>query len=239
MDHRKNIGNTKMMKLKRWAHETARTCVLALAAGMSLTSQAAIVYNNGAPDQVYGTQMSEFQVADNFTIGTAANIDNIRFWSIQSAASDYSDSVYWAIYSNVAGQPGVVVQGGVTAAVAETATGLFTGFGYAEYVFNIPVAFTLGAGDYWLGLHNGLLASINPTEMLWSTTAISAIPTGLYFDGNWIDSGNEQAFLLEGTRVVVPPPGLPEPGTLTLLAAGLAAAAVFRRRNSGKKSTIV
>ena len=65
------------MKLKRWAHETARTCLLALAAGMSLTSHAAIVYSNGAPDQVYGTQAPQPISLDVFdTVGVDPNFAN-------------------------------------------------------------------------------------------------------------------------------------------------------------------
>lgn len=171
----------------------------------SVAAQGAVIYDNGGPDQVYGTQMSEFQVAEDFTIGSAANIDNIRFWSIQEFLADYTGSVFWAIYSDAPGEPAALVQGGVTAAVAATATGNSTGFGYAEYVFDIPVAFTLSAGNYWLGLHNGSLATTTPTEMLWSTTATPVGSAGLYLDtGSWIDSGNEHAFRLDGTVVPIP-----------------------------------
>ena len=171
----------------------------------SVAAQGAVIYDNGGPDQVYGTQMSEFQVAEDFTIGSAANIDNIRFWSIQEFLADYTGSVFWAIYSDAPGEPAALVQGGVTAAVAATATGNSTGFGYAEYVFDIPVTFTLSAGNYWLGLHNGSLATTTPTEMLWSTTATPVGSAGLYLDtGSWIDSGNEHAFRLDGTVVPIP-----------------------------------
>ncbi len=193
--------------------------------GLSHAALGAVIYDNGLPNQVSGTQMSEFQVAENFTIGATANFNNIRFWSIQSLSTDYSGSVYWAIYSNIANEPGVLVKGGVTTVVAGALTGNSTGFSYAEYVFNIPVAFTLGAGDYWLGLHNGGLASTDSSEMLWSTTDVSVGSSGLYLDGsNWIDSGNEHAFQLEGSLI-------PEPSMLALVAVGLAAIGLRRRKS--------
>lgn len=232
-----------MMKIGRWAREGALPCVVAIALGMPLSVHGALIYNNGLPDHVSGDNMTEFQVAEDFAITAAANITNIRFWSIQSAAADYSGSVFWAIYNNAAGQPGSVAQGPATVAVAETPTGFTTGFGYIEYVLNIPVAFSLGVGNYWLGLHNGSLANTSPTEMLWSTTAVGIGSSGLYRDqGSWISTGNEHAFQLDGTLQgppppPPPPPGVPEPGTLALFAGGLAAALFGRRNKSGKQAT--
>jgi hypothetical protein len=43
---------------------------------LSLTVQGALIYNNGSPDQVSGTNMSEVLVAENFTLSAAADITN-------------------------------------------------------------------------------------------------------------------------------------------------------------------
>lgn len=194
-------------------------------------SQAAIVYNNGAPDRVSGTNMSGNQVAEDFIIGATTDITNIRFWTIQSTAGDYSGNLFWAIYSNSLGQPNAVVQGGAAVAVTETATGLSTLFNYAEFVIDIPVAFQLAAGTYWLGLANSPLDPADPSEMLWETTASFGSLDGLYLDGaDWFGTGNDHAFLIEGRNVIVPPPGIPEPGTLALLVGALFAARVTRCR---------
>jgi len=202
------------------------------ALGLCSAASAVTLYDNGAINLVSGTGMSEFQVAENFTLTGALtnfNFTNLRFWSIQSAAADYKGSVYWAVYSNGASQPGSILFGGTTAAVTGTATGGSTGFGYGAYVYNIPVSFTLPAGNYWLGLHNGALANITPSEMLWATTTTQIGSFGLYRDGaNWISSLNEHAFLLEGTAVPIP-----EPTTVALLLAGLlGTVGVVRRRAS-------
>jgi hypothetical protein len=219
-----------MLRVGTWARADVLPAVT-LALGISSAAQGGIIYDNGGPDQTWGTQMSEFQVADDFQIGASADINNIRFWSIQSAGADYTGSIYWAIYRDALGLPGTLVQGGLTVAIAETATGSSTGFGYAEYLFDIPVAFTLAAGNYWLGLHNGPLTNTSAAEMLWSTTANPGGTDGLYLDqGVWIASGNDQAFRLDGE-----PTGAPEPGTLALFGVGLAAA--FRRRVHGKYAT--
>lgn len=210
-------------------HKVLGGLVLALMTAQA--AQAAVVFNNGAPDQVSGTNMSGNQVAEDFIIGAATDITNIRFWTIQSTAADYSGNLFWAIYSNSGGQPNAVVQGGAAVALTETATGSSTLFNYAEFVIDIPVAFQLAAGTYWLGLANSPLNPGNPSEMLWETTASSASLDGLYLDGaDWIGTGNDHAFLIEGRAVIVPPPGIPEPGTLALLAAALFAARLKRCR---------
>ena len=200
-----------------------------LVTGAAPTANAAgIIYNNGGPNQVYGTQMSEFLVAENFTLGAAASITNIRFWSLQSASTDYTGSMYWGIYGDAAGSPGAAALHSGVAGVAGSATGSSTLFNYAEYLFDIPVSFTLGAGNFWLGLHNGSLATTDPTEMLWETTSIPVGSAGKYLDSfsGWTDSGNEHAFRLDGGDVTNP---VPEPSSpLTLLASGLAIA-LFRR----------
>lgn len=202
---------------------------LALAFGFAHASQAAVVFNNGAPDQAFGTNMSANVVAEDFSLASATNITSIRFWSIQSAASDYLGNLSWSIYSDSGTQPGVVVTSGSFAGPA-VATGGSTSFGYNEFVFDIPTAFALAAGNYWLGLANGPLNPGNPTEMLWETTASSFGSTGLYRDGaNWIDSTNHHAFLINGDPVGVIV-GVPEPGTLALLMITLAAAGISRRK---------
>ena len=204
-----------MVGRKRWG----RAALAAFWLGLAQAASAAVVYNNGAPNQVSGDQMSEFVVAENFTLGSAATIASIRFWSVQGAATDYLGSVYWAIYSDVAGvMPGAVLFGGIPVATAAVATGASTGFGYLEYSFDIDVVdFSLAAGDYWLGLHNGALTDTTAREMLWETTTTPIAPFGKYFDaanGRWTDTDNEHAFRLDSAAVV----SVPEPDSLALVA---------------------
>nr|WP_295130559.1 PEP-CTERM sorting domain-containing protein [uncultured Roseateles sp.] len=174
--------------------------------------------------------MSEQLVAENFSLSAATNITGIRLWSIQDAAAAYRGSVYWAIYSDLGGIPNAVLSGGSTSIVSEVATGNSTGFGYAEYEINIAASFNLAAGNYWLALHNGVLSDNSSAEMLWSTTGAGSAD-GRYLDSTfgWVQSGNEQAFQLEGTAV-----GgvgtVPEPSTLALMSLGLLAATRARQR---------
>ena len=218
-----------------------RTGMAALALAAAQLSFAAPVFDNGSPDQVYGTQMSEFLVAEDFSLTASTTISNIRFWSIQEFAADYLGSVYWAVYSDTGGVPDVILFGNTTVTTTAVATGLSTGFGYDEYAFDVDVVdFTLGAGSYWLGLHNGPSTLIAPREMLWATTASTIGSESMYFDSTsgWVGSGNYLAFALDGPGVVVPPPppppppptGVPEPATLALVGLALMAARVARRK---------
>ena len=224
-----------------------RTGTAALALAAAQLSFAAPVFDNGSPDQVYGTQMSEVVVAEDFSLTALTTISSIRFWSIQSDPTDYLGSVYWAVYSNAVGvlgpEPGAVLFGNTAVTTTATATGNSTGFGLAEYVFDVDVLdFDLGAGTYWLGLHNGPSASTAPSEMLWATTASTIGSESMYFDSTfgWLGAGTYLAFALDGPGVVVPPPppppppptGVPEPATLALVGLALMAARVVARRKA-------
>ncbi len=211
-----------------------RTVSLALALGASQGAMALTVFNNGTPDYFGGTQMSESIVADNFSLTSAANLTNIRFWSAQSAASDSLGSVYWSIYSNAANQPGSTIFSGL-ATVSGVDTLSPTTFGYGVYVYDLPVVAALAAGSYWLGLHNGPLSSTTPSEMLWANTGLPNVGAGgVYLDGgDWVSSGNEQAFRLDATAITSP---IPEPYMPAMMLAGLATLVGLRRFKRLNKS---
>ena len=201
---------------------------------LAAISHGATIYT-APPDQTYGVNMRETLVAEDFTIASTTDFTNIRFWSIQSALADYDGSVYWAIYGNLTGGP--ILFGGTTAAISPTATALSTGFGYPEYVFNIPVAFQLAGGTYWVALHNGPLASTATNEMLWETTSLATGSQAMYFDATfgWTDAGSHLAFELEGTSSAA---ATPEPSSFVLLSSGLLAAAYARRRNQNNNQGV-
>ena len=214
----------------------AKTSLAAATVSFALTAHSALVFDNGAPDQATGVNMSANWVAEDFTLAANTTITNIRFWSIQRAAGDYSGSLSLAIYADVGGAIGSLVTS-LSGAFTETATGLSTGFGYGEYVFDIPGSVALSAGNYWLALLDGLSPNPgNPSEILWETTAVGLGATAQYFDGpseTWVDTGLNLAFRIDGREATPPPPppnGVPAPNTLALLFASVLAASALRRK---------
>jgi hypothetical protein len=216
-------------------HTLFRSISLIFVLGLAQSAGAATVFNNGGPDYFSGTRMSEFVVADNFSLAVDTDLTNIRFWSHQSSLADYSGTIAWSIYDNggASNTPGSVRASGLSSSAAvdfnqPTASGL------ATYIFNIPVTLTLLTGNYWLGLNNSPLDSANPSEMLWATTGPGRPSEGVYLDGtSWVGTGNEHAFLLEGTAVTSP---IPEPYMPAMMLAGLATLAGLRRFNRSDKS---
>lgn len=214
----------------------AKTSLAAAAVSFALTAQSALVFDNGAPDQMSGVNMSANRVAEDFTLAANTTITNIRFWSIQPTAGDYSGSLSVAIYADAGGTIGGLLTS-FSGALAETSTGLSTGFGYGEYVFDIPGSIALTAGNYWLALLDGLSPSpVTPNEILWETTAMGLGATAQYFDGpseTWVDTGLNLAFRIDGREATPPPPppnGVPAPNTLALLFASVLAASALRRK---------
>jgi hypothetical protein len=228
-----------MLNLKKSCRETVirtayrgtasamrRLGLVTLTLGLSMAVQAATVFDNGAPDQVSGVNMSSGIVAEDFTLASATFLTGIHFWSLQSSAADYTGSLGITFYSDNAGTPGNVLSGSASA-VAAVATGATTPFGYAEYVFQGPSALNLTAGTYWLGLANLPSNSSAPSEMLWETTGIGSGATARYFDSvSWQNSTQHLAFSLDG-QAITP---VPEPSTMAFFGLGLAVIGLARRK---------
>jgi hypothetical protein len=214
-----------------------RTIMAAIALCWSAVSHTAPLVSY-APNQVSGTNMSFALVAENFSIAGPGPfaVTSLQFWSLMSASTDYRGSVYWAIYSDAPGEPDSVLFSG-TASPNPSATGNSSSIGYAEYLFDFNVSFSL-AGDttYWLALQNAPLGSADPTEMLWGYSDDGLSGNGQYKDfqlganPDWLDAEAQHAFAINGDR----PNDVPAPATLLLALTGLFAARVSGR--NGKQA---
>lgn len=224
-------------KSQSWAsaaRSSALACVAAAAALCAGTSaHAAVVFNNGSPDLVSGVNMNANAVAEDFTLAASTTLTNIRFWSLMGTPADYSGTIGWRILGNASGSPGSAVASG-TVSPALSATGGATVFGAEEYVFDIALSQALTAGTYWLELSGLTLDPVDPSDMMWSTTAVGQGAQAKYFDADlaqWISAAQNLAFVLDGrVDTPPPPPGVPEPTPLALAMLGLAVAGALRRK---------
>ena len=82
---------------------TARIVTIALFAGFASTAGAAIVVNNGLPNQSGGSDLNGFLEADDFTLGATTSLNLVRFWTLQGDASDYAGSIEWSIRQSTGG----------------------------------------------------------------------------------------------------------------------------------------
>ena len=196
------------------------TCVIPFALGG--VGNAAIIYS-ALPNQSGGTDLNCCREADNFTVATATTAQFIKFWTFQGSAASYAGSIAWSINTDSAGKPGTSVASG-SATPTPVATGI-TGFGLNEFSYLFAVNVPLTPGNYWVVLHNGPTSSIPSTDFFWefsngnagnSQSQDLALP-----NQPWISNFAELAFEVQDNT--------PEPASILLLGAGLAAV-LYRKR---------
>ncbi len=211
--------------------ERLRTACWVAFLGTSMAAHSATLVNQ-APDLLGGDNMSQYVVAESFSLAGTYQLTSLRFWALLGSATDYSGSVFWAVHSNAANSPGAIVASGSAAAAAVATGNSFFGV-YDEYLLDVSMSFQLTAGNYWLALHNGPLTNDGFTDMYWETSSTSDGLSGQFDalgdapDLGWLDTGNEHAFLMSGR--LVDDNRVPLPGSLSLALLGLLIASGLRR----------
>lgn len=198
----------KLRRMKRFSF-FGLLCFFLLAG--SVGTNAAQIYDNGAPDLLNGFEMSNWIEADQFILTTGATVQGVKFWDLERLGF-FQNTIPWAIYSNSgSNKPGNLIASGFSSNLTHILTGRTDGFGYIEFVNTFDISpVSLPAGTYWLALHNGPL-SYRIQQVYWETANHpSAIPSQsdiAPFNGNWLanfSSNNpapKLAFQLNGTVI--------------------------------------
>lgn len=214
---------------------------IALAAlAFSISAQAALIFDNGAPTTLGARDISLFRSADDFTLASGQTVAGIQFnytWTnpaVSDPATNFSGTITYAIYDDSSGSIGSQVATGSVSGLASTFTGIIIPGSNAKInavQLNLVSAVALGAGTYWLELHEGPTVSTNDgTGIGWVLSnnagnakqglASNGVPTG--------SVNNELSFQLYDTAFGAT--GVPEPSSIVLIAAGLAALVGLRQR---------
>jgi hypothetical protein len=200
-----------------------------LALLMSGTAQAGIV-GNGPPNQSGGSDLNSFLEGDDFVVASpGVHITQIRFWTLESAPTDFAGSVDWAFYSDLGGFPNVSVVSGNA-----PATGIATGnttFGLNEFSYTLGINAGLTPGAYWLVLHNGPSNVLPATNFYWAWSngdAGNSANLDLLAGPPWVGNSAELAFELTAAPT-------PEPVSMSLVGGGILAACLLRRKAKGLK----
>src|ERR1035438_7333006 len=126
------------------------TTIFAAALYCAIPAHAGLIFDQSPPNtNGNALDMTDFRVADDFTLATVSSVDAINFWFFGQFQTDLSNVTY-GIYQNSGGTLGTRLY---TGTVAPT-----TSFDAVNNAFFAVVPLSnllLGAGGYWLELHAG------------------------------------------------------------------------------------
>lgn len=198
-----------------------------------------VVVDGGAPTGDFGWLVSDdFSSAATFTVAPGGiSFDAMRFWGMLATGTSYSPDMYWQILGDAGGSPDngpVLAEGHAVASPTErTSSTLWDGYTSWQFDFGTGVQ-SLGAGTFWLALHDGVLDPASPdytnSDLLWETTEGGSPfwSESISEESGWGPQGDRGlAFQLLDSQQVV---ATPEPTTFVLIATGLLAIGIMRRQ---------
>lgn len=208
------------------------TAVASAAASQVVHDQSATVLENET------WLISQITIAQDFHLAQPTRLTQLRVWLAEGRPNGTNDGMLngfdglsWGIYQDDGSRPGELISQSQDLNPGLTDTNLQFAFG--GDIFTVDAALDdlfLGAGDYWIALHEGAWGSSDgssESRIGWSTTQPGFGHSHYYDEGptpgtNWRGLGSEQAFTLYGEIV-------PEPGVDGLIVGAIAAMLFFRR----------
>jgi len=113
---------------------------------------------DGVPFDVPWTETNIF--ADDFVLTSPETVTDIHFFAAFFSGNPFDGNVIYAIYTDDAGQPGLIMDSGLLVNVGTQPDGLGVGCTICFFVWgDLPFPFPLAAGTYWVGLQGTTPAS--------------------------------------------------------------------------------
>ena len=137
-------------------------------------AKAALLYDNGSPNNSGGYEMTRWLVADNFSFANPATVQRIRFWAFLSGTNaSYSGEIHWMFLTNSSNNPeDPIAQGGGPVTPVNQGALAFNNSDQLQFDV-LTGGVSLGAGNYWLVLHNGdFYTNTAYSGMFWQTSSI-------------------------------------------------------------------
>lgn len=196
-------------------------------------SAQSIVFNGGVPNDSNGNEMSQWIQAEDFAFGSPTSFNSVRFWTLEMPVGAFLGTMTWQVRADAGGSPGAIISTGTVAPTLRVLEAPGIAFGLDRYRYEIPTGtIGLGAGTFWLALHNGTLANQTRMEFYWDATGAGFGANGQEliapFTGAWAGNGVQHAFQLLSAAV-------PEPTTMALCGVALAVAGIGYLRHRRKK----